>query len=108
MKLNFLKKWPFISFRQNKNRRYMTNGGFINITNSLSIKNPRDLQIIFNDRGDSCLFAIICPKCKKLMSVTSNHTKTFDREGKLTIEPSILHERCDAHYYIVKNEILYV
>ena len=95
-------------FKPKKTKVTLTSGGFINITKSDMIKNHGDLQVIFHAEGEGCFFAIICPTCGDLAFITEKHTKTFDRDGKLTVDPSILHDKCGAHYYIIKNEILFV
>lgn len=86
----------------------MVSGGFVNITSKLRDKKYGDLQVIFHKNGKGCFFAMVCPKCEDILFVTNNHIKKFDRDGKITIDPSILHKRCGAHYYVVKNEILFL
>ena len=86
----------------------MISGGFINITKNDQIKNYGDLQVIFHAEGKGCFFAMICPQCMTVSVITERHTKIFGKDGRLTIDPSILHKKCGAHYYIIKNEILFV
>ncbi len=101
-------KFILSSFKFRKKKLTMTSAGFVNITSNEEIKNYGDLQVIFHKDGEGCFFAMICPKCKDISLITARHTKTFDLDGKITIHPSILHRKCGAHYYVIKNEILLI
>ena len=107
MCLNFIKNYLF-SFKRIIKPLSMVKGSTITIINTNKIENSNDFHImpdLLNNRYDAFL---VCPKCKEMIPVTSNHTKIIDKAGKITLEPSVLCEDCFAHFFVRKNIIYFV
>ena len=86
----------------------MTKGPTINIVDHNRIENVNDFYLKA-DIGVSKYFAtLICPRCKDMIPITTNHTKIIGRNGKITLEPSVLHEECGTHFFVRDNIIYFV
>ena len=87
---------------------YADRGPTINIVDHNRIEKANDFYLKA-DIGTNKYFAtLICPQCNDLIPITSNHTKIIDKDGKISLDPSVLHEDCGAHFFVKENIIYFV
>ena len=101
MKLNVI-----INFFKKK-RKLAASGQKIRIVKTPMLEKANDFYIM-PDGHDRYDVIMICPHCQNFIPLSKNHVKIIDRKGKITIEPSILHKRCGAHFWIKENMIYFV
>ena len=57
---------------------------------------------------DKIISYIMCPKCNQNILISTNHTVTINQDGKITIDPSVLHVSCGAHFWVNENNVSHV
>lgn len=55
---------------------------------------------------DSITSYIVCPDCKNKIKIWKNHTVTINQNGTITVNPSIIHKECGAHFWVRENKII--
>lgn len=102
MKLNV-----FRSFFSRKKSQFVESNQKIKIVNTPKLEKANEFYIM-PDGDDRYDVIMVCPDCQNFIPLSKNHIKTIDRKGKITIEPSILHKSCGAHFWIKENKIYFV
>lgn len=99
------KKFPFINISFKGNSRTKPVEKSIKIIRKGKLQKSNDFFILANPVGNKYSATMKCPKCNNFIGLTTNHVKTIDEDGLVTIYPSILCENCLAHFWIRKNLI---
>ncbi len=110
--LNFLSKiksyFLFASFIiKPSSKKHHLKHDTITILEHKNATNPLEFTLWphWPDRVTSYL---LCPKCKKNMDISTNHTVTINKNGTITIDPSLLHIPCGAHFWVNENNVTYL
>lgn len=90
-----------------KKPKLVASGQEIKIVNTSKLEKANEFYIM-PDGHERYDVIMVCPHCQNFIPLSKNHIKTIDRKGKISIDPSILHKSCGAHFWIIKNMIYFV
>ena len=79
----------------------------IKIVGEPRLAGPNDFCIIA-DGTDRYDVIMACPQCGGGIPLGRHRMKAIDKMGRVTVDPSILHHRCGAHFWVRDNLIYFV